>query len=137
MPHPKNPTPARIVPDGENWALPGTDIPAGTDPFQYAAGILAGILSLVAERDALNVEVERLRKVVGNLWKVIPAGTAEALRKPCGTPRTRTQMCGRSSILWSCPCQTPNLSNYLSELRNTAAPTVLSGNSKQQRNKGC
>jgi hypothetical protein len=82
MPHPKNPTPARIVPDGENWALPGTDIPAGTDPFQYAGGILAGILSLVAERDALNVEVERLRKVVGNLWKVIPAGTAEALRNP-------------------------------------------------------
>ena len=54
MPHPKNPTPARIVPDGENWALPGTDIPAGTDPFQYAAGILAGIRSLVAERDALR-----------------------------------------------------------------------------------
>jgi hypothetical protein len=78
----------KIVPDGENMAL---TFAYGVVPNARGSAIMkletitevnAGILSLVAERDALNVEVERLRKVVGNLWKVIPAGTAEALRNP-------------------------------------------------------
>ena len=43
VPRAKKPTSAKIVPDGENWALPGASIPPGTDPYTYARGVDRGI----------------------------------------------------------------------------------------------
>jgi hypothetical protein len=65
-------------PDGEEYEV-GPALLGGSTEDSVARAADATLISAARE---LAEEVVRLRKVVGNLWKVIPAGTAEALRNP-------------------------------------------------------